>query len=140
MVQEFEDASFDATPGLVIGPVESQFGYHLIRVNSKTTFDTFEEFASTSAYQTELGCFENEEFNKWIADYRQQNNLSYTINDPDLRMIRQIRRGNFRPRKVKCALEEPEKDYFDESGNLLIETVSSCCFLHRTRRKRDNEA
>ncbi|WP_367355850.1 peptidylprolyl isomerase, partial [Mesotoga sp.] len=29
MVKEFEDASFDATPGIVVGPVESQFGYHL---------------------------------------------------------------------------------------------------------------
>jgi hypothetical protein len=27
MVPEFEDASFDATPGVLVGPVESQFGY-----------------------------------------------------------------------------------------------------------------
>jgi peptidyl-prolyl cis-trans isomerase D len=32
MVKEFEDAVWDAKPGEVIGPVESQFGFHVIRV------------------------------------------------------------------------------------------------------------
>jgi peptidylprolyl isomerase/peptidyl-prolyl cis-trans isomerase D len=32
MVEAFEDAAFDARPGEVVGPVETQFGYHLIQV------------------------------------------------------------------------------------------------------------
>ena len=32
MVEAFEDAAFDAQPGEVVGPVETQFGYHLIQV------------------------------------------------------------------------------------------------------------
>jgi peptidyl-prolyl cis-trans isomerase D len=32
MVKAFEDAVWDAKPGEVLGPVESQFGYHIIRV------------------------------------------------------------------------------------------------------------
>ena len=35
-VPEFEEAAFGAEPGNVVGPVKTQFGYHLIRVNSKT--------------------------------------------------------------------------------------------------------
>ena len=35
-VPEFEDAAFSAEPGVIVGPVKTQFGYHLIRVNSKT--------------------------------------------------------------------------------------------------------
>jgi peptidyl-prolyl cis-trans isomerase C len=35
MVPEFEKAAFDAEPGKVIGPVKTQFGYHLIKVLGK---------------------------------------------------------------------------------------------------------
>ncbi len=34
MVEEFEDAVFSAKPGEIIGPVKSQFGYHIIRVEA----------------------------------------------------------------------------------------------------------
>ena len=33
MVKEFEDAVFRARPGDIVGPVESQFGFHVIRVD-----------------------------------------------------------------------------------------------------------
>lgn len=36
MVPEFEQAAFDAEIGAVIGPVKTQFGYHLIKVEDKT--------------------------------------------------------------------------------------------------------
>jgi peptidyl-prolyl cis-trans isomerase C len=32
MVPEFEKAAFDSEEGKVVGPVKTQFGYHLIRV------------------------------------------------------------------------------------------------------------
>jgi peptidyl-prolyl cis-trans isomerase D len=33
MVKEFEDAVFSAKPGEIVGPIKSQFGYHIIRVD-----------------------------------------------------------------------------------------------------------
>lgn len=36
MVKEFEDAAFTGEVGTVLGPVKTQFGYHLIRVESRT--------------------------------------------------------------------------------------------------------
>ena len=35
MVKEFEKAAFKANTGEVVGPVKTQFGYHLIWVNRK---------------------------------------------------------------------------------------------------------
>lgn len=48
MVKEFEDAAFEAEIGAVIGPVKTQFGYHLIKVEAKNearqfTFDEVKE-------------------------------------------------------------------------------------------------
>jgi len=39
-VPEFEEAAFSAEPGTIVGPVKTQFGYHLIRVNSKSPSET----------------------------------------------------------------------------------------------------
>jgi peptidyl-prolyl cis-trans isomerase C len=35
MVTEFEKAAFEGEKGMVVGPVKTQFGWHLIRINDK---------------------------------------------------------------------------------------------------------
>lgn len=44
MVKEFEEAAFAAEIGHVVGPVKTQFGYHLIKVEAKSEAET-EAFA-----------------------------------------------------------------------------------------------
>ena len=36
MVKEFEDATFSAEIGKIVGPVKTQFGYHLIKVEKRS--------------------------------------------------------------------------------------------------------
>ena len=37
MVESFEEAAFNAEPGSLVGPIKSEFGYHLIRVGMRTS-------------------------------------------------------------------------------------------------------
>ncbi len=37
MADRFEEAAFNATPGTIVGPVRSEFGYHLIRVSQRAS-------------------------------------------------------------------------------------------------------
>ena len=49
MVREFEEAAFTTEIGQVVGPVQTQFGYHLIKVEKKNeaTIASFEEVKET---------------------------------------------------------------------------------------------
>lgn len=71
MVKEFEDAAFTGEIGKVIGPVGTQFGYHLIKVESRTeqTVAPYEE-VKESIRRNLLSRKQNMAYNDKIRDLR----------------------------------------------------------------------
>jgi parvulin-like peptidyl-prolyl isomerase len=120
MVMEFEEASFSATPGLIVGPVKSQFGYHLIKVDSKLAFDNYEEFKTITEFETERTQFEDNQFEIWLNKLKDEQRLSYIINDPDLKMYDAYEMSKNNPEKSKAFIENIQRDYFDSEGNILL--------------------
>jgi parvulin-like peptidyl-prolyl isomerase len=76
MVPEFETAAFDATVGEITGPVQTNYGYHLIRVNDKKTFETPEDVMNEEEIVQEIKRKLTEEaFDKWLVDYKENENF-----------------------------------------------------------------
>lgn len=59
MVAPFEEAAFDAEVGEIVGPVETDFGWHLIKVNDRAEVD-LNFFELQQAEQTQFIDFVNE--------------------------------------------------------------------------------
>lgn len=76
MVPEFESAAFDAKVGEIVGPIQTNYGYHLIRVNDKKTFETPEDVMNDETIVQEIKSrLEEEAFDKWLVDYKENENF-----------------------------------------------------------------
>jgi parvulin-like peptidyl-prolyl isomerase len=62
MVAEFEDAAFKLQPGQVSDPVQTQFGYHLIKLEERDPARTIDEFT--------LQQKKYEAYQKWLSDLK----------------------------------------------------------------------
>lgn len=73
MVKEFEEAAFAAEIGHVVGPVKTQFGYHLIKVVKKneasvSPFEEVKERIQTTLKQQK----QNEAYNAKVAEMKEK--------------------------------------------------------------------
>jgi parvulin-like peptidyl-prolyl isomerase len=90
MVAEFEQAAFSAEPGTLVGPVKTDYGYHIIQVEEKKTLSSYEEFKNQSdLLETAKTAIEKENYDKWLADYKAKEKIAYVINDNVLQTLDQ---------------------------------------------------
>lgn len=73
MVKEFEDAAFEAEIGAVVGPVQTQFGYHLIKVEGKeeSTMETLDEVKDEIREEL-MRAKHSDAFSKKVAELREK--------------------------------------------------------------------
>ncbi|MCI6465225.1 MAG: peptidylprolyl isomerase [Faecalicatena sp.] len=77
MVKEFEDAAFTAEIGHVVGPVKTQFGYHLIKVEDKKEssdmpFEDVKESIKMNLLQQKQNAAYSDKVNELRAKYVQE--------------------------------------------------------------------
>jgi parvulin-like peptidyl-prolyl isomerase len=77
-VPEFEKAAFDAEQGEVVGPVETEFGYHLIEVTEVRSEETrlLEEVEPQIRDQL-AAAQRDEEFQAWIEEQQKERDVKY---------------------------------------------------------------
>jgi peptidyl-prolyl cis-trans isomerase C len=77
-VPPFEEAAFAAEQGEIVGPVETEFGYHIIEVTDIREEETQPlEDVETQITAQLAATQQEEEFTKWLEDQKQQRNVKY---------------------------------------------------------------
>ncbi len=71
-VAEFQEAALNAPIGEIVGPVESEFGFHIIQVRAREEREVESD---------ELETIQQAEFSIWMSDLRESSEENITIND-----------------------------------------------------------
>ncbi|MGC8611851.1 MAG: peptidylprolyl isomerase [Athalassotoga sp.] len=71
---------FSATPGSVIGPIQTNYSWEIVKVEAKKLYDNFDSVVqATSIYNTLVNDVKQQKFNEWLANYKNQNKFSYQL-------------------------------------------------------------
>jgi peptidyl-prolyl cis-trans isomerase C len=77
-VPEFEKATFEAEQGEIVGPVKTEFGYHIIEVTDAKPEQTRPLSEVESQIRSQLSTEEQSEaFSKWLEEQKKQRDVEY---------------------------------------------------------------
>ncbi|WGS65576.1 foldase protein PrsA [Marinitoga aeolica] len=78
VVPEYFNAAFKAKVGEIVGPVKSNYGYHIIKVEGKKVYNTIDDIKSDSELMKNLKSeLKNNKLYKWYSNYSKD--FSYAI-------------------------------------------------------------
>ncbi|GEM_PF-1067645 len=71
---------FSATPGSIIGPIQTSYSWEIINVEAKKLYDNFDTVVqATSVYNTLVNDVQQQKFTQWLNNYKKQNDFSYQL-------------------------------------------------------------
>jgi parvulin-like peptidyl-prolyl isomerase len=77
-VPDFEEAAFGAKQGEIVGPVKTQFGYHILEVTEAKPKQIRPLSEVESQIRSQLSAEkQSEAFSKWLEDQKKQRNVEY---------------------------------------------------------------
>jgi peptidyl-prolyl cis-trans isomerase C len=77
-VPEFEQAAFGAERGEIVGPVQTEFGYHILQVTDVKPEQTRSLQEVESQIRSQLATEkQSEAFNKWIEEQKKERDVKY---------------------------------------------------------------
>jgi peptidyl-prolyl cis-trans isomerase C len=77
-VPEFEQAAFGAKQGEIVGPVKTEFGYHILKVTDVKPEQTRSLQEVESQIRSQLATEkQSEAFNKWIEEQKKERDVKY---------------------------------------------------------------
>lgn len=125
MVKEFEDASFGATAGELVGPVKTDYGYHIIRVQDKKVFSKPEDIMDKfpEIYSEIEKKLKDDKFVSWVKEYKDKEKLGLKYLDEDLKRYDEFTKlsESKDEEKIKEYILSLEEIIFDENGELDVD-------------------
>lgn len=131
MVEPFETAAFDAPIGVIVGPVESQFGYHLILVQDRFVIESFDELdPDAPEYEQFLFLYRQKHIEDWFEEYKTEKNFGLEVVDPDIALYEEYLDATTDPSMVVQFREElKEKVFYNGLIDPKASTYSIALFV-----------